>query len=78
MRSRARRSRLAWVLAAVFAIALFLGSGPGMLLVSRPGGLPIFGLHIPYLYAWGLLWYVVEAGCVAFACVCFWKDDDDP
>ncbi|MCZ6795286.1 MAG: hypothetical protein O7J95_16900 [Planctomycetota bacterium] len=75
-----RRSRkiLGWTVAAVFLTALFLGAGPGILLVNRPEMVAVTReLRLPYLYAWGILWYVVEALCVVFACLYFWRDPDE-
>ena len=67
--------RLGKVLAAVFALAMVMGPGPGLLLVNQPEQLSLFGiLEIPYLYAWGLLWYGVEAGCVLLAYFFVWRE----
>lgn len=72
-----KRRRLGWILAAVFAVAVTLGAGPGIALVNRPGSIPIAGVKLPYLYAWGVLWYLVEAACVVLAYLWVWRDPDE-
>jgi len=69
---RRKRHRLGVILTIVFATALILGTGPGILLVNQPK--PILGL--PAIYTWGLLWYVVEVGVVLTAALFVWKDDE--
>lgn len=64
-----QRKRLAWILAAAFAVAMLMGPGPGMLLVNRPGSF----LGIPQLYAWGLIWYAVEVLIVVLAYTLIWS-----
>lgn len=73
-RAERKRRRLGVLLALVFAAALLLGPGPGILLVNTPR--PILGL--PAVYAWGLLWYVVEVGVVIAAYRYVWTEDPDP
>ena len=65
-----------WI-AIAMAIALLMGPGPGMLLVNDTGSLSVGGIQVPYLYAWGLLWYAVEAALVIAACLFVWRDDDE-
>lgn len=62
------RRRLGWILAAIFGLAMLLGPGPGMLLINEPRSF----LGIPQLYAWGLLWYVVEVAVVVAAYLWVW------
>ncbi|MEQ8790333.1 MAG: hypothetical protein RIC55_28825 [Pirellulaceae bacterium] len=71
--SPSARKTLGWILAAVFALAMIMGPGPGMYLVNTPT--PVLG--IPAIYAWGLLWYVVEVGVVVVAYFFVWPRDDD-
>lgn len=66
------RKKLGWILAIIFGIALLMGPGPGLLLVNSPKA--IFG--IPALYAWGLLWFVVEVGVVAAAYLFVWDKSE--
>jgi hypothetical protein len=73
LKATARRRRRGTVLAIVFAAALLMGPGPGILLVNTPQ--PIFGL--PAIYLWGLFWYAVEVGVVVLAYFFVWSDDED-
>ncbi|MBM83939.1 MAG: hypothetical protein CMJ78_25565 [Planctomycetaceae bacterium] len=67
-----KRHKLGLWLSIIFVAALILGPGPGILLVNSPK--PILGL--PAVYAWGLLWYVVEVGVVIAFYRCVWRSDD--
>lgn len=70
--------RLAWILSTVFLVALVMGTGPGLLLVNEPVMVPLgFGLALPALYAWGLLWYAVEVICVVLAYAFVWRDTQE-
>ncbi len=54
-----------------------MGTGPGVWLVNRPTQV----LGIPLLYAWAILWYLVEAGVVIAAYFLVWrspKESSDP
>ena len=66
------RKKLGWILAIVFAIALLMGPGPGLLLINQPKAL--FGL--PALYVWGLIWFVVEVGVVVLLYLFVWSKDE--
>ena len=68
--ARSKR-RLGSILAVVFAIALLMGPGPGILLVNSPR--PVLGF--PAIYLWGLVWYVVEVAVVVLAYLFVWTDD---
>ena len=65
------RSRTGLILSLAFVVALLMGPGPGVLLVNR--ATTIFGL--PAVYAWGLLWYVVEVVIVVWAYLAVWSKD---
>lgn len=67
----ARKKRLTIALSAVFILALVMAVGPGIQLVNRP--VPFLGL--PLVYAWGLLWYVVQVGVVLLLYFFVWTDD---
>ncbi len=71
-RSR-NRSRLSGVLAILFAIAMLMSVGPGVLLVNRPDSF----LGLPLLYAWGILWYLVIVAIALIAYLFIWKDEVD-
>ncbi len=68
-----KRRRLGVVLSIVFAVALLMGPGPGVMLVNTPE--PVFGF--PVIYVWGLLWYVVEVAVVIAAYLYVWSDESD-
>ena len=67
------RRRLGWILAGLFALAMIMGTGPGVELVNDPSG-RVFGL--PVVYVWGLLWYGVQMGCVLTAYFKVWSRDE--
>jgi hypothetical protein len=65
--------KLGWILAAVFALAMILGAGPGVLLVNQPA--TWFGL--PRLYVWGMFWCAVEIAVVVAAYLLVWTTNDE-
>lgn len=65
---------LGWIVAGVFAVAMLMGTGPGVLLVNNPD-VRWFGL--PVIYVWGLLWYAVQIGCVVTAYFKLWPDEEE-
>ena len=65
--------RLRTILAAVFALAMILGAGPGILFVNQPA--TWFGL--PRLYVWGMFWCTVEIVVVITAYFCVWTTNDE-
>jgi hypothetical protein len=67
-----KRSGLRNVLIFLFAVAMLMGTGPGVLLVNRPAS--VFG--IPLVYAWGLLWYFVLVLIAVAAYAFLWKSDE--
>lgn len=68
-----RRCRtLAWILAAVFALAMIMGTGPGVWLVNEADSI----LGLPLLYAWGLFWYAVQAVVIVTAFLTVWRQAD--
>ena len=67
------RTKLGWILAAVFALAMILGAGPGILLVNQPA--TWFGL--PRLYVWGMFWCAVEIAVVIAAYLFVWQTKDE-
>lgn len=70
------RNRLGWAVFVTFALALIMGTGPGILLVNSAEPVLVGGVELPRLYAWGLVWYAVEVGCVIVACVLLWTRED--
>lgn len=67
------RLKLGWLLAAIFALAMILGAGPGILFVNQPA--TWFGL--PRLYVWGIFWCAVEIAVVVAAYLFVWKTNDE-
>jgi hypothetical protein len=57
----------------VFAVAMLLGAGPGILLVNQPS--MWFGL--PRLYVWGMFWCAVEIAVVVAAYFFVWTTNDE-
>ena len=69
------KRRLALVLAAVFLVAMVMGSGPGLYLVNPDPADPqarFTVLGLPTIYAWGLLWYGVQLTAVLTAYFRLW------
>jgi len=66
------RSRLGYVLAGVFAFAMIMAVGPGVLLVSRP----IMVLGLPLLHVWAIAWYFVIVAVAMVAYFCIWRYED--
>lgn len=80
MKSRegTRGKLLGPALVAVFLVALVLGAGPGIWLVNSPEQVSLgAGFRLPRIYAWGLLWYLVEATCVLLAYFLVWRSPDE-
>ena len=68
-----RRARLARILSSLFVLSILMGTGPGILLVNRPDS--VFG--IPQVYAWGILWYLVQVAIALIAYFALWHDSPD-
>ena len=64
---------LPWLLAAVFAFAMLMGTGPGIYLANEPA--TWFGF--PRLYIWALIWCAVESTVVVAAYVFLWREPDE-
>ncbi|MFT5467195.1 MAG: hypothetical protein ACI8UO_002299 [Verrucomicrobiales bacterium] len=61
----------------LFLIAVLIGAGPGIHLINPAESAAaeeffIFGM--PKLYAWAILWFVVQATALSIAYVKVWKD----
>lgn len=67
------RRGLSWILGIAFAFALVMGAGPGTLLVNKPTTV----LGLPMIYAWGLLWYLVQMVIVLLAYFLIWSKNVD-
>ncbi len=68
------RRPLGLFLGLLFALAMIMGVGPGVLLVNRPDTL----LGLPRIYTWGLLWYAVHIVIVITAYRFLWRRPSDP
>ena len=68
------RRPLGLFLGLLFALAMIMGVGPGVLLVNQPDTL----LGLPRIYTWGLLWYAVHVVIVAMAYRFLWRQPPDP
>ncbi|MFK7779482.1 MAG: hypothetical protein QM501_15360 [Gimesia sp.] len=66
------RKRLAWILYSTFVLAVFMSTGPGVLLVNRP---TLF-LGVPMIYAWAVFWYLVQSAVVILAYLFVWRGAD--
>lgn len=62
-------------LAALFALALLMGPGPGAMLIDGTAEKPAIWFGVPALYLWTLLWFAVMAGCVVTAALTIWKEN---
>ena len=75
-----KRKKLGKILAIAFVVVLFLGAGPGLLLINPDINDPeatymFWGL--PKVYAWGLLCYAAEVVIVVTAYCKVWRDDQE-
>ncbi|MDP6358281.1 MAG: hypothetical protein QF473_24395 [Planctomycetota bacterium] len=73
------KDKLSLFLTITFLVAMFMGPGPGLLLVNPDISQPEPELTIggfPKLYAWGLFWYVIQIAVVVTAYCKVWKDDE--
>lgn len=75
------RRRLAIVLTALFALAMVMGPGPGLLLVNPDIHDPSARYTIagvPIIYAWGVFWYAVQVAVIVTAYLTLWRPTDRP
>ena len=70
--SPAARKLTGWILAAIFALALTMGAGPGIFLIDQTQSW--FGL--PRLYVWVIFWFCVEAIVVVVTYTVLWRAPD--
>ena len=66
---------LSFVLCLIFLLAMVMGSGPGLRLINpnpEDPGAVFTVLGIPKIYAWGLLWYVVQLAVILVANATVW------
>ena len=68
------------VLLAVFALALFMGPGPGVHLVNPDPADPDAKrllLGMPIVYVWAVSWLAVQGLCVILAYLLIWRRSED-
>ena len=78
-RCRMSRRRVGWVLTGFFVLALVMGPGPGLYLVNPDPSDPASFrtvLGLPIIYAWGLLWFTVQASVLIVAYFTVWNDEE--
>ena len=67
------------ILAALFAIAMVMGPGPGLYLVNPDPGAPESATtvgNVPVLYLWALFWYAVQVVVLLVAYLKVWGRGD--
>lgn len=72
------KRQLGWGLAGLFVLALVMGPGPGLYLVNPDPNDPESVrtmLGLPIIYAWGLVWFAVQAFVLIVAYFTVWRDD---
>ncbi len=71
-------SKTAKILTTIFAVAMFMGAGPGLRLInpdaSNPDAVYTF-LGLPVIYAWAILWYLVMAILILTAYFKIWSKE---
>ncbi|MFV1966174.1 MAG: hypothetical protein ACC628_12185 [Pirellulaceae bacterium] len=67
------QKHLSWLLAATFALAMFMGAGPGIYLANEPQ--TWFGF--PRLYVWALFWCAVETTVILAAYAFVWRSPNE-
>lgn len=70
---RYQMSKLGLALTIVFLFALFMGPGPGAMLIDGTAEEPAIWFGVPALYVWALFWFAVMAACVVIAALTLWK-----
>ena len=76
--SSSPKSRLGLVLGAVFALAVLMGTGPGLYLVNPDPSDPetkLTVLGMPIIYVWAVCWFFVEAGVILVAYFWLWNSE---
>lgn len=71
-------SKTAKILTVMFAVAMFMGAGPGLRLVNPdPADTEaVFTfLGLPIIYAWAILWYLVMAILILTAYFKIWSKE---
>ena len=74
------RTLIGRTLAAIFILAVLMGSGPGLYLASPAADVepPPMVLGIPVLYAWVAFWFFVQAAVIVTASCKLWAPTENP
>ena len=75
-----RKKRLSIWLSIAMVIAMIMGPGPGLRLVNPDINDPnasYIVLGIPIIYAWGILWFVVQLVIVVVAYRTIWVEEEE-
>ena len=71
---------LSILLTAVFLLAMFMGSGPGLHLINPDPGdanAAFTTLGLPTIYVWGLCWYAVQIVVILVAYFKLWDEEPE-
>jgi hypothetical protein len=80
MEENKRKQWSRWLTVAM-VVAMIMGPGPGLRLVNPGLNDPIesyFFLGLPVIYAWGILWFVVQLVIVILAYIMVWSAEKEP
>ena len=74
----AKKCPLPWVIGFGLLFALFMGPGPGLHLINpdTPDAARTL-LGMPIVYAWGLIWFAVQAALLITAAFTIWSRSED-
>ncbi len=74
-----KRKKLGMILSVVFLFAMIMGPGPGVLLINPdpadPNAVFTF-MGVPKVYAWGVLWYLIQLVIVGLLYTKVWVADE--
>ena len=81
--SSAHRTWLTVVLSTVFALAVLMGTGPGIYLINPDPADPhatFVVLGMPVIYIWTVFWFIIQASIVSVAYILLWDraNEDRP
>lgn len=78
--SQQQRRRTGRILLGLFALAMIMGTGPGILLVNPDASSPepvASVANIPVLYLWALFWYAIQIIVLFIAYFNIWEQPDE-
>lgn len=74
-----KRKKLGVILSIAFLFAMFMGPGPGVLLINPDAADPnaVFTfMGVPKVYAWGVLWYSIQLVIVGLLYAKVWVAEE--